>query len=71
MSYDEGQTWPVIKVIDPGVTGYSDLAVAPDKTIYDVYEAGANRGHETDNSHVTVARFNLAWLMEQSAAGPK
>src|SRR6202789_1115179 len=71
MSYDEGQTWRVKKVIDPGVTGYSDLAVAPDKTKYDVYEAGANRGHETDNSHVTVARFNLAWLMEQSAAGPK
>src|ERR1700728_2498939 len=71
MSYDEGQTWPVKRVIDPGVTGYSDLAVAPDKTIYDIYEAGANRGHETDNSHVTVARFNLAWLMEQSASGPK
>ena len=71
MSYDEGQTWPVKKVIDPGVTGYSDLAVAPDKTIYCVYEAGANRGKETDNSHVTVARFNLAWLMDQSSSGPE
>jgi sialidase-1 len=71
MSYDEGQTWPVKKVIDPGVTGYSDLAVAPDKTIYCIYEAGANRGHETDNSHITVARFNLAWLTSQTTTGPQ
>ena len=66
LSFDEGQTWPVKKVVDPGVTGYSDLAVGPDKTIYCIYEAGANRGRETDNSHITVARFNLAWLMSQA-----
>jgi sialidase-1 len=66
LSLDEGQTWPVKKVVDPGVTGYSDLAVGPDKTIDCIYESGANRGHETDNTHITVARFNLAWLMSQA-----
>jgi hypothetical protein len=53
------------KVVDPGVTGYSDLAVGSDKTINCIDEAEANRGRETDNSHITVARFNLAWLMSQ------
>ena len=65
MSYDEGQTWPVQRVIDPGVTGYSDLAVGPDHTIYCIYESGAIRGHQTDNAHVVVARFNLGWLLGQ------
>jgi sialidase-1 len=69
MSYDEGKTWPVQRVVDPGVTGYSDLAVGPDKTIYCIYEEGAVRGHETNNPHVTLARFNLAWLMHQKAPG--
>ena len=29
-----------------GVTGYSDLAVGPDKTIYCIYEEGAIIGDE-------------------------
>jgi sialidase-1 len=66
MSYDEGRTWPVQRVIDPGVTGYSDLAVGPDKTIYCIYESGAIRGSEGNNPHITVARFNLAWLMNEA-----
>jgi sialidase-1 len=69
MSYDEGLTWPVQKVIDPGVTGYSDLAVSPDKTIYCIYESGAIGGQETDNDRVIVARFKLAWLTGQNGAG--
>jgi sialidase-1 len=65
MSYDEGQTWPVKRVIDTGVTGYSDLAVGPDHTIYCIYESGAIRGNQGDNAHVIVAQFNLAWLHGQ------
>lgn len=29
LSYDEGRTWPIAKVLEPGLAGYSDLAVAP------------------------------------------
>jgi sialidase-1 len=65
MSYDEGKTWPVERVIDPGVTGYSDLAVGPDGTIYCLYEAGAVHGSQTDNPHMTLARFNLAYVLNQ------
>ena len=29
LSYDEGQTWPVNKTLEPSWSGYSDLAVLP------------------------------------------
>ncbi|MEO8128312.1 MAG: sialidase family protein, partial [Bryobacteraceae bacterium] len=45
MSYDEGATWPVSKVLVPGMSGYSDLAVAADKSIYCLHE----RGERIDN----------------------
>ena len=32
-SEDEGGTWPVTRVIEPGFSGYSDVAVAKDGTI--------------------------------------
>ncbi|MBL9124270.1 MAG: exo-alpha-sialidase, partial [Planctomycetaceae bacterium] len=38
LSYDEGKTWPVSRVLEAGPSGYSDLAVAPDGTIYCLYE---------------------------------
>lgn len=38
LSYDEGKTWPVQKVLAAGAAGYSDVTVAPDGTIYCLYE---------------------------------
>ena len=54
LSYDDGKTWPHSKVIEPGASSYSDLAVLPDGTILCLYE--------NDNQYVSVARFNLEWL---------
>lgn len=67
MSYDEGHTWPVAKVIDPGIAGYSDLAVTPDGKIHLLYEGGAIAG--TGNNHfknqaMSVVSFNLEWLTD-------
>lgn len=64
MSYDEGETWPVSKVIDPGIAGYSDLAVTPDGMIHCLYEGGSLTGSHTQNNHVTVVSFSLEWLTE-------
>ena len=73
LSYDEGRSWPVRKVIEPGIAGYSDLAVGPDGSIYCLYERGrggkANRvdGLGANHHHtqgVTVARFSLEWLTD-------
>jgi sialidase-1 len=62
LSYDEGKTWPVSRVLDPGPSGYTDLAVGPDGTIYCIYERGAVSGSDTYIKAITVARFNLEWL---------
>jgi sialidase-1 len=55
MSYDEGETWTVKKVLDPGSAGYSDLAVLKDGTILCLYET---------KTSMIIARFNLEWLTD-------
>ena len=65
LSYDEGKTWDVSRVLEAGFSGYSDLAVGPDGVIYCFYERGSTDGkspYRTDR--LTVARFNLEWLSD-------
>jgi len=64
MSTDSGKTWPVHRVLDPGVGGYSDLAVDGQKNIYVLYEEGAIKGSETNNTHTILAKFPIDWLMK-------
>ncbi|MAS37424.1 MAG: exo-alpha-sialidase [Anaerolineaceae bacterium] len=63
MSYDDCKTWPVSKVIEPGMSGYSALAICPDKTILCLFERGKPDGTDTDD-YLTLARFNLGWLTD-------
>jgi len=63
LSYDDGATWPVAKVLEAGPSGYSDLAAAPDGTILCLYECGQG-GHMCDTANLTLARFDLAWLTD-------
>ncbi|MFW6107456.1 MAG: sialidase family protein [bacterium] len=58
-STDEGHSWPIARVLQPGPSAYSDLAVLPDGTICCLYETGEQHPYET----LTVARFPLDWLM--------
>jgi sialidase-1 len=68
-SPDNGRTWPVSRVLEPGPSAYSDLAVLPDGTILCFYESG-RPGATRPNSkrtdwpyaRLTLARFNLEWL---------
>ena len=62
LSYDEGESWPVSKPLEPGVSGYSDVAVDPDGTIYVIYERGTPSDRGTHVGFLSVARFNLEWL---------
>jgi len=59
LSYDEGKTWPVKKVFEPGFSAYSDLGAMPDGTILCLYEHGPNR-----SDTLTLARFNLEYLTD-------
>jgi len=63
MSYDEGFTWPVSKVIDPGIAGYSDLAVTPDGLIH-CYEGGSLTDNHFLNNQISIISFTLEWLTD-------
>ncbi|WP_336514203.1 sialidase family protein [Pollutibacter soli] len=63
MSYDEGNTWPVSKVLHEKGSGYSDLQVDSNGTIYALYEI--RNGNDNDWVYrVVVRRFNLEWMTE-------
>jgi len=62
LSYDEGQTWPVAKSVEPSWSMYSDIAVSPRGTILCFYGRGAKRDFAGDR--LTLARFNLEWLTD-------
>ncbi|MHB8899482.1 MAG: sialidase family protein [Thermoguttaceae bacterium] len=64
LSYDEGRSWPIGKVLEPGIAGYSDLAVGADGSIYCLYERGGLGGNHYQTAGVTVARFPLEWLTD-------
>ncbi|MCC6455508.1 MAG: exo-alpha-sialidase [Caldilineaceae bacterium] len=61
LSPDDCQSWPVSRVLEPGPSGYSDLATTPDGTILCIYENGMVE-RMTDTRYVTVARFDRAWV---------
>lgn len=55
VSADDGRTWPVVRVLEPGPSAYSDLAVLPDGTVVCLYEA---------DDRIVAARIGLDWLLE-------
>ena len=65
-SFDDGKTWPVSRTIEPDRSGYSDLAVAADGTIYCLFErSGIKEGLGAfAPKYISIAKFNLAWLMQ-------
>ena len=64
MSYDEGRTWPVAKVICEAGSSYSDLCIAPDGTICCLYERGSEGGVSFYSGDIAFARFDLEWLTD-------
>lgn len=62
LSYDGGTTWPVQKVLNSGASGYSDLAVAPDGTIYCLYET--NTVGKGFNYSLVLKKINSNWLLK-------
>ena len=59
LSYDEGKTWPVSKLLHDGPSAYSCLAVLPEGDIGCLYEGG-----ETRYGEIVFARFSLEWLTD-------
>jgi sialidase-1 len=63
-SFDEGRTWPVRRLIEPGPSAYSCLAILPDGGIGLLYETGAKSAYE----QITFARFMANWLTNRNDA---
>jgi Neuraminidase (sialidase) len=57
LSYDDGETWPVAKMIDPGPGAYSDLVVQANGDIGLLYERGNAGG-------IVYTSLSLAWLTD-------
>lgn len=55
MSCDNGRTWPIRKVVDPGSAAYSTLTKLPNGRVGLLYERG-------DYAHITYSSFDLDWL---------
>ena len=60
VSYDEGTTWAVSRVIVEGPAAYSSLVVLPDRSIGLLFEHGDRSAYEK----ITFVRFTLEWLTE-------
>ena len=63
MSYDEGRTWPVRRVLWAGPAAYSSLAVLPDGRIACLFEAGDRQPYE----RIVFACFECEWLTSVNA----
>ena len=67
LSYDEGRTWPVHRILEQGFSGYSDLAALPDGRLLCFYERGStDRKNNYRPGRLTVAGFDEEWVR----AGP-
>jgi sialidase-1 len=58
VSYDEGVSWPVGKVIHDRPAAYSCLAALPDGTIGWLFENGSKNPYE----RISLARLPVAWM---------
>jgi sialidase-1 len=60
LSYDEGETWPVAKVLHAGPAAYSALVALPGGEVGCLYECGRKSPYE----RIKFARFGLGWLTD-------
>ena len=58
LSYDEGRSWPVSKLLYAGPSAYSCLTILPDGNIACLYEAGQKSPYEK----IIFTGFTLDWL---------
>lgn len=67
LSRDFGETWPVSKVLEPGVAGYSDLAANPDGSIiYCLFERGGVKGNGLKTQYLSFGCFPIQWLTSET-----
>jgi len=63
VSYDEGQTWPIQRLLWPGPAAYCCLSVVPNGQIACFFEGGKDSPYE----RIIFARFSRQWLTNTQA----
>ena len=63
LSYDEGQTWPIQRLLWPGPAAYCCLSILPDGPIACLFEGGKDSPYE----RIVLARFSRQWLTNAQA----
>ncbi len=58
ISYDEGETWPVERLIFAGPSAYSDLTILKDRSVGVLWERGAAHGYQ----FITFTRLTREFL---------
>jgi len=61
LSFDDGRTWPVSRILHDGPAAYSSLAVLPNGEIACFYEAGEKNPYES----MIFEKFSIGWLTGQ------
>ncbi len=69
LSRDEGKTWAVKRAVEPGGSGYADIATAKDGTVLTLYERNTEAEGRWRTQALVLARFGLEWLSAGVAAG--
>jgi sialidase-1 len=64
LSFDDGQTWPVQRILEPGPSAYSDLTTLSDGTILCAYECGMGVSMY-DSQTLRLARFDRDWVEDK------
>ena len=61
LSEDDCHSWSAKRVLEAGPSGYSDLAILPDKTLLCLYECGTVE-RMFDDRYLRLARFSVDWI---------
>ena len=61
VSFDDGKTWPIRKVIFEGASGYSVSVMDQKGDFFVLYEKGKAFYRDTG---VSIVKFNLEWLLD-------
>jgi sialidase-1 len=67
-SFDDGKSWPIARVLETSLFGYSDLAQLPDGTLCCLYETGTISGNKGTITHLACTRFSWQWLLNGQSA---
>lgn len=62
LSFDGGRTWPTARLLEHGITGYSDLAADESGKLYCLYEWGSASEKNLHPRGIRFARISQDWV---------